>query len=208
MSAWERSKHIPWERVPVSTPAEELEAERERIFRELQRERIEEELLLQERRQPTASADYNVGGGATSSSSPKSEKLAIPFSTMELLRQVAFGGTIGSVTGSLFGFMDSMRAVQENTVLVNLSNVAKSQFLLKNTTRNAILFGTFFAGYHVTKYGIRIVAYDPGLPTEVGVGSALSLAALAARPQTRAALPYATMLLGLDAFHIFYRENK
>lgn len=198
MSAWERARHIPWDRIP--SDGHNLEEQKEAIFRELQRETIEEELLLQDRRSAPSATEDGVAV-ETKASSTK-----IPFSTMELFRQAAFGGTIGSITGAVFGFMDSMRGAGESQVLLKASNAAKGRFILQGTTRSAMLFGGFFSGYHVTKYGLR-VAVDPGEIPEIVLAAGLSLSALAYKPSFRPSVPYAVMLVGMDSFNLIMRRS-
>ena len=94
-----------------------------------------------------------------------------------MFRRAAFGGCIGTITGSVFGFMDGMRVAQTSEVLKNASNVAKGRYLMEGTTRSATTFGVFFGGFHVVKYGIHITL-DPGEYTEVGLAGAVSLGAL------------------------------
>lgn len=206
MSSWERSRFIPWDRIPQE--GTNLEYQKERIFRELQRETIQDELLQQERRtaEPLVDGDTSITAQAeTTKTTATTTSQKIPYSNMELLRQAAFGATIGSITGAVFGFMDGMRSVGEQPILVNASNMAKGRYLLQGTTRSATVFGVFFGGFHVLKYGIR-VAMDPGEVTEIGVAGAASLGALMSRPAYRASMPYAAMLIGMDAFNLAMRK--
>ena len=191
MSSWERARYIPWDRIPQDS--DNLDYQKEKIFRELQRETIEDELSQQERRPAEP-----VVGDATA------EK-KIPYSSMELLRQAAFGATIGSITGGVFGFMDSMRTVGEQPILVNASNLAKGKYLWQGTTRSATVFGVFFSGYHILKYGLR-VAVDPGQAAEIVGAGAVSLGALMSRPAYRASMPYASMLIGMDIFNVVMKR--
>ena len=98
-----------------------------------------------------------------------------------------------------------MRIAQENTIIKNASNMAKSKYLIEGTSRSGILFGVFFSGFHSLKYGIRVAA-DPGFVYEALGASAISLGALVARPSTRPSLPYAAMLIGMDCFTIYMNE--
>jgi len=191
MSSWERSRYIPWDRIPRGDGAE-LEKAKERIFRDLQRQTVEEELREQERPMETPSTG-----------DVKRQK--IPFSSMELLRQAAFGGCIGSITGSVFGFMDGMRSVGEQPLLVNASNSAKGRFLFQGVTRSATVFGLFFSGFQVLKYGVRVAA-DPGEFLEIGVASAGALGALMIRPEYRMFMPYGFMLIGMDSFNVVMKK--
>jgi hypothetical protein len=81
-----------------------------------------------------------------------------------LFKFAAFGGTIGAIIGSVFGFMDSMRLAGQSEVSKNASNAAaKAKYIMvEGTTHSATLFGIFSGGFHVVKYGIR-VALDPGV---------------------------------------------
>ena len=196
MSSWERSRHIPWSRIPQD--GSNLEQQRERIFRELQREAIEEELRLQERHHmsPTTTEDGTAHHAPTK----------IPYSTMEMLRFAAFGGSIGCITGSVFGFMDSMRTAGESSVLVNASNQAKGRYILQGTSRSAFTFGAFFGGFQVVKYGLR-TTIDPGEVAEIGLAAVASLGVLVSRPNSRPYMPYAFMLIGMDAVQLYMRKG-
>mmetsp|Transcript_19194 Transcript_19194/g.24194 ORF Transcript_19194/g.24194 Transcript_19194/m.24194 type:complete len:104 (+) Transcript_19194:479-790(+) len=102
--------------------------------------------------------------------------------------------------------MDGMRTAQESSIIKNTSNMAKTKYLIEGTSRSGIIFGAFFSGFHCLKYGIRI-ATDPGLVYEAIGASVLSLGALAAKPATRPSLPYAAMLIGMDCFSIYMKED-
>ncbi len=99
-----------------------------------------------------------------------------------------------------------MRTAQENTIIKNASNMAKSKYLFQGTTRSGITFGLFFSGFHALKYGIR-VASDPGMVYEAMGASVLSLGALVVKPATRPSIPYAAMLIGMDCFSIYMKES-
>lgn len=87
MSSWERARYIPWTKIPRN-PEIPLDEAKERIFRELQRETIEDELRQQDRQ------------GLDNDAQDK--KIKVPYSNIEMLRQAAFGGCIGSITGAVF----------------------------------------------------------------------------------------------------------
>lgn len=201
MSAWERARKIPWDRIPQD--GSNLEEQRDRILGELQREAIEDELRSQERHHAVPVVESEAEAATTASN--YRFKTKIPFSTMELLRMGAFGATIGSVTGAVFGFMDGMRTAQESTVLLNASNVAKSRFILQGTTRSAALFCGFFGSFQMVKYGIRVTV-DPGEVAETTLAGVVSLGAFMYRPAFRASLPYATMLVIMDGVQIFMKR--
>lgn len=203
MSAWERARNIPWDRIPQD--GSNLEEQKERIFRELQRETIEDELSSQDRQKYSVTA--KEGEDTEQKQSKSLFQTKIPYSTMELLRQAAFGGTIGSITGAVFGFMDGMRAAGESQVLLKASNAAKGRFIFQGTSRSAFLFGSFFGGFHVVKYGVRVVA-DPGEIPEMIVAGALSMGALAYKPSFRPSMPYAAMLIFMDGVNFVMRQSR
>ena len=101
--------------------------------------------------------------------------------------------------------MDGMRTAGSSDVLKNASNMAKGKYLLQGTTRSATLFGVFFGGFHVVKYGLR-VAVDPGEFSEIGLAGAVSMGALMSKPAFRPSMPYASMLIIMDGVHIVMRE--
>ena len=98
-----------------------------------------------------------------------------------------------------------MRTAQENAIIKNASNMAKTKYLIEGTSRSGILFGAFFSGFHCLKYGIRVAA-DPGVVYEAIGASVVSLGVLVAKPATRPSLPYAAMLIGMDCFSIYMKE--
>lgn len=55
---------------------------------------------------------------------------------------------------------------------------------MDGTTRSATLFGVFFGGFHVVKYGIHI-SLDPGEFTEVGLAGAISIGALMSKVEIK-----------------------
>jgi len=210
MSSWERSRFIPWDRIPLpdtrprgpgEPPPVDLDTAKERIFRQLQRENVQEQgEQLEETSASTAAA---AGDGATTTSTTSK----VPYAHMDLLKAAAFGGTIGSITGGVFGFMDGMRAAGESPVLQKASNVAKGKFLLQGTTRSATLFGVFFGGFHILKYGLRVTV-DPGEFGEIGLASPVALGALFYKPANRQAMPYATLLILMDGVNLYMRKTE
>ena len=89
---------------------------------------------------------------------------------------------------------------QESTVLKNASDMAKGRFILQGVTRNATLFGMFFGGFHVMKYGLRVTSNDKlGTYSEIAIAGPIALAVLSYKPAWRAAMPYGVMLVGMDA---------
>jgi hypothetical protein len=216
MSAWERARYIPWSKIPQDP--DNLEQQKERIFRELQRETTEQELLQQQQQGRTGAIqqqEHQQGDDSSSilqtnainhnsNNTKNGHKHKLPFSGMELLRQAAFGGCIGSITGAVFGFMEGMRTAQESVVLKNASNMAKGKFLFQGTTRSATLFGIFFAGFHSTKYGIKVAANEPG---HVAGAAIISTSALLYKPAWRPSMPYAIMLIAMDCIHVYMRKT-
>ena len=215
MSSWERARFIPWSRIPKD--GTDFESQKENILRDLQRETIEEELRQQQQQQDpnnnskaasaaagsssfTTTNDAQISSGGGGSSKDLISRPKIPYSNMDLLRQAAFGGCIGSITGAVFGFLDGMRSAGESPVLQKASNMAKTRYLIQGTTRSATLFGVFFGGFHVVKYGFRIMLDSPGDFVEIGMAGCVSMGALAYKPAYRASMPYAAMLVGMEAF--------
>lgn len=129
-----------------------------------------------------------------------------PYQTSDLLRNLAFGATIGSITGMCFGFMDSIRSAQSSPLLKSASRDAQGKFIFQGTYRSGLFYGGFFGAFHTIKYGIRTVI-DPGDIGEIGAASVVTLGGMFAKREWRASLPYAVMLVGMDGFHIFMREE-
>lgn len=98
-----------------------------------------------------------------------------------------------------------MRTAGESQVLQKASNMSKGKYIMQGTTRSAALFGAFFGGFHVLKYGVR-VASNPGDFTEIAVAAPITLGAMFTQPAMRPAMPYATMLIFMDAINIFMRN--
>ena len=224
MSSWERSRYIPWDRIPLpdtrarqpgDAPPLPLEDERERIIRKLQREAIDPAAPTSEATDSSIDTNLNMNGSDALSSSaalntgtPLSLKIdenKVIYTHMDLLRQAAFGGCIGTITGSVFGFMDGMRNAGELPILQKASNMAKGRYILQGTTRSATLFGTFFGAYHIVRYAVR-VAFNPGEYGEIGCASPIALGALWAYPPTRHALPYGAMLIVMDSVNLYMRK--
>lgn len=227
MSSWERARYIPWDRIPTKRGCVsnefDLDGAKERIFREIQKEAIEyenEQKLNQQQEQMnddsntttlSSGNDYNIRNGTESklfNSTNSNKKIIIPYSNMDLARQAAFGITLGSITGSLFGFMDSMKSLNESKLLQKTSNSVKFKYLIQGTTRSGLLFGLFFSSYQMLKYGIRITFNDPGDITEIVGASTLSITPLYYYPIYRPALPYSFMLIGMDCFSLYMRKTS
>mmetsp|Transcript_18932 Transcript_18932/g.44844 ORF Transcript_18932/g.44844 Transcript_18932/m.44844 type:complete len:229 (-) Transcript_18932:11-697(-) len=226
MSSWERTRYVPWsmvEQTPTAADAIDPDTEKERIFRQLRQEAAKEEATAkaalgegaEEGSPGTAgqsemSASPGEAGGGVNAYGAKPTilgmKSAVPYTNMDLFRNFAFGATIGSITGSVFGFMDGMRSAQDSPVLKNASNMAKGRFLMQGATRSGLMFGGIFGGFQSLKYGVRCLA-DPGDVGEIAVASAVSLGAMAIKPVTRPSIPYAGMLIAMDAFNIYMRDS-
>lgn len=232
MSSWERTRYVPWamvEQSPTAVEAEDPDNQKERIFRQLRREAAQEEADANaktgEQRQPVGGQQGDETAAASSSGASLSDQLsgygtsaygakptifglksAVPYTHTDLLRNVAFGCTIGSMTGAVFGFMDGMRSAQDSAVLKRASNVAKGRYLLQGTTRSGLLFGGVFGAFHSIKYGVRCLA-DPGDVVEITAASAVTLGAMSLKPVTRPSIPYAAMLIAMDAFNIYMRDS-
>jgi hypothetical protein len=188
MSAWERARFIPWSKMPQD--GTELNTQKERIFREMKRE---------------ADAKEKEGTIAIPGETPIVSSNKIEFKWGDLFKSAAFGGCIGAISGTVFGFMDGMRTAGQSDVLKNASNMAKGRYMLQGTTRSATMFGVFFGGFHVVRYGVR-VAMDPGEWGEIGLAGAVSMGALMSQPAFRPSMPYASMLIIMDGVHIVMRE--
>ena len=102
--------------------------------------------------------------------------------------------------------MDGMKTESENKMLKNASNMAKTKYLMQGTTRTGMTFGLFFGGFHYLKYGIRVAA-DPGQAAEICAAGVLSVRAMMVKPVTRASIPYAGMLIAMDSFSIYMRDE-
>ena len=239
MSAWERTRHIPWSRMQQGGE-DSVEKHRERVFKELKRE-----ALLEQQQTQMNDANINTDADAdtdnNSSIMMTSSSLSIPndninnnnnnnnnnikndidtynrpknilglhgqpFVTGDCFKQTLFGMTLGSITGACFGFMDGMRQAGESPILKKASNSAKGTFIFQGTTRSGLLFGGFFGGFHLLRYGIRVLG-DPGEYPEIAMAGTVSLGAMFAKPTTRASMPYATMLVLMDGFNTYMNEH-
>jgi len=213
---------------------EDVDLMKERVWRDLSREAANEEKELEKRQNdacvPSSSSMEGEGLSSSSSSSgmmddatqqqqqstlnnnnnTKKEEVNIlgyvgrPYQTSDLLRNVAFGATIGSITGMCFGFMDSIRSASSSSLLKTASRSAQGKFVFQGTYRSGMFFGGFFGAFHTVKYATRVLV-DPGDVGEIGMGSLVALGGLMARREWRVSMPYAVMLVGMDSFHVFMR---
>ncbi|KAL7574907.1 hypothetical protein ACA910_010737 [Epithemia clementina (nom. ined.)] len=211
MSSWERGRGIPWELIPQDST--DLDDQKEMIHRQLQREAYETQPKEQQLQQPLNSQQNDETTEADTATQqlptalPKQQP-RFPYSNMDLLKQAAFGGCIGTITGGVFGVLDGMRAVGESPVIKNASDMAKARYILQGTTHKATLFGVYFGGFHILKYGLRVASNDElGPYSEIAIAAPVSLAVLSYKPTWRTAMPYATMLVVMDAFNIYMRRN-
>ena len=149
MSSWERGRGIPWELIPQD--GTDLDDQKERIYRHLQREALFEQ---QERSIDTTTNDNDVASG-DNATTPNPQKHRFPYSNIDLLKQAAFGGCIGTITGAVFGLLDGMRAAGESPVIKNASDMAKFRFIVQGATHKATIFGVYFGGFHILKYVTR-----------------------------------------------------
>ena len=174
---------------------------------------------METQRQP-ASSSSSSSSTSSSSTSPSQQPtgrgqnreanflgyVGRPYQTSDLLRNVAFGATIGSITGMCFGFMDSIRLAQSSDVLKSASRSAQGKFVFQGTYRSGMFFGAFFGAFHAVKYGARVLV-DPGDAGEILAGGGGTLGGALARKEWRASLPYAVMLVAMDSIHVFMRED-
>lgn len=210
MTSWDRSRFIPWTRISdVSGP--EYDSAKERVYRTLNKEATKEKEAKAANKNGAQTQDQfqnnDAGGFVPPEVQQETQSKGVEYSTPDLIRSMAFGASIGSITGAVFGFMDGMKSAGESSILKNASNMAKTKFLLQGTTRAGATFGMFFAGFHSVKYGIRVAA-DPGIVWETIGAGCLSVGALAVKPAMRANIPYAGMLVGMDAFSNYMRETE
>lgn len=211
------------EQTPTAADSIDPDTEKERIFRLLRQEAAKEEAAAKAalgeggEEGTTGTVGQNeisimsteAGGGVNAYGAKPTilgMKSAVPYTNVDLFRNFAFGATIGSITGSVFGFMDGMRSAQDSPVLKNASNMAKGRYLIQGATRSGLMFGGIFGGFQSLKYGVRCLA-DPGDIGEIAIASAISLGAMTVKPVTRPSIPYAGMLIAMDAFNIYMRDS-
>lgn len=216
MSSWDRTRYIPWSRISQVSggigqkagedDCEKYDTQKERVFRALAREASDE-------KEPSTSISSNTGQFVSPEVADQQQQIlktqrlkGIEYSTPDLLRSLAFGGCIGSITGTVFGFMDGMRSAGESNILRNASNMAKAKYLFQGTTRSGATFGVFFGGFHTLKYGIRVLA-DPGNVAEILSAGIASLGVLMYKPSLRPSIPYAGMLIAMDSFSLYMKEE-
>ena len=227
MSSWERARLIPWSRAtPVAPPSfdnptkEDVELNRERVFRDLAREASEEAKQIEESHAVSNNVDAASSDDVKSSQSNDAQQVTTskkqpelnflgyqgrPYQTPDLIRNAAFGATIGSITGMCFGFMDSMRSATSSSLLKSASRSAQGKYIFQGSYRSGMFFGVFFSAFHTAKYGVRVLV-DPGDFGEIGVGSLVTLGGVFAKREWRASLPYAVMMVGMDSFHVIMKD--
>lgn len=223
MSSWERSRYLPWDRIPLpdtrvrqpgEAPPPSLEDQRERIIRQLQRESF----LKQQKAEVNAievsnasnlnetNNDMNASSTTPSNKKKIEEENRVIYSHMDLLRQAALGGCIGTITGTVFGFMDGMRNAGELPILQKASNMSKLRYILQGTTRSATLFGSFFGCYHTIRYGVRVTINPSSEYSEIALASPIALGVLWSYKPTRHAFPYGAMLVIMDGVSLYMRK--
>lgn len=215
MSAWERTRNIPWsriEQIPAATIGGEAvnpDDQRERIIRSLQKEAAaaEQEVHEQEERERKAARSGSEPEVEVSLVKKNRFLNGVPWSSEDFVKHMGFGILMGSITGAVFGFMDGMRLATESKMLKKASTGAKVKFMVQGVTRSGLIFGGFFGGFHSLKYGVRVVN-DPGDVGEIVIAGALSMGAMVVKPATRPSLPYAGMLILMEAFSMYMRGDK
>ena len=141
---------MSWDYTRIYQNSNDPDGHREKVLRDMTREKIQAEeqqgidKAVNDGVDRTVTA-MNGDSAAAAAAASKGE----PYSTGELLKQAAFGGCIGTITGAVFGFMDGMRTAGESAVLKKASDTAKGKYILEGTTRSATVFGVFFGGFHV-----------------------------------------------------------
>ena len=229
MSSWDRSRLIPWSRAIPVAPAtasgdmEDVDLLKQRIWRDLSWEAAQEEKERKEqKRSAAANQDAEVAtidaqqimqqsSSSITSTESDVEKnflgfVGRPYLTSDLLKNAAFGATIGSITGMCFGFMDSIRSASSSTVLKSASRSAQGKFVFQGTYKSGMFFGAFFGVFHTAKYATRVLV-DPGDAGEICAGSLAALGGVMAKREWRVSMPYAVMLVAMDSFHVFMRES-
>ena len=227
---WSRAIHVP--PADPEMGSEDIELKKERVWRELSREAANEQKEIDAMKNGTyvdQQQTSNVEGSGVDSNGTavvgdtQTSKLTTqqiekqpevnflgyvgrPYQTSDLLRNTAFGATIGSITGMCFGFMDSIRSAQSSELLKSASRSAQGKFIFQGTYRSGMFFGGFFGVFHTIKYGTRVLV-DPGDLGEITLASIAVCGGVFARRKWRASLPYAVMLIGMDSFHCFMRED-
>mmetsp|Transcript_1895 Transcript_1895/g.3462 ORF Transcript_1895/g.3462 Transcript_1895/m.3462 type:complete len:245 (-) Transcript_1895:183-917(-) len=229
------SRAIPVAPATASGDMEDVDLLKERIWRDLSWEAAQEEKERKEQQKLAAAVAANQNGESSASSTLANttdaqhimqqssssitstttdsdvEKNILgfvgrPYLTSDLLKNAAFGATIGSITGMCFGFMDSIRSASSSTVLKSASRSAQGKFVFQGTYRSGMFFGAFFGVFHTAKYATRVLV-DPGDAGEICAGSVAALGGVMAKREWRVSMPYAVMLVAMDTFHVFMRED-
>mmetsp|Transcript_50892 Transcript_50892/g.99567 ORF Transcript_50892/g.99567 Transcript_50892/m.99567 type:complete len:221 (+) Transcript_50892:147-809(+) len=211
MSAWERSRRIPWSTVVQDA---QLEKDAEFVPPPLSSNDSQGSVapqLTDSAQKTPADSTLDIQDNESGLIENTVQKKNIfgssrTFGLGDLFRDIVFGVSIGSITGTMFGFMDSMKQSTSSKVLRNASAGAKMKFLVDGSVRTGSVFGGFFGGYHVMKYGVRTVL-DPGQFTEIALSGAGSLGVVMYKPNLRMYFPYAGMLVLMDAFQTATRDT-
>mmetsp|Transcript_13727 Transcript_13727/g.21201 ORF Transcript_13727/g.21201 Transcript_13727/m.21201 type:complete len:243 (-) Transcript_13727:567-1295(-) len=227
------SRAIPVAPATSSGDMEDVDLLKERIWRDLSWEAAQEEKERKEQKKLAAvaaadgqssasstlayvdaqhmqqSSSSSITTSSTTDSDVEKNILGFvgrPYLTSDLLKNAAFGATIGSITGMCFGFMDSIRSASSSTVLKSASRSAQGKFVFQGTYRSGMFFGGFFGLFHTVKYATRVLV-DPGDAGEICAGSLAALGGVMAKREWRVSMPYAVMLVAMDSFHVFMRED-
>ena len=228
------SRAIPVAPATASGDMEDVDLLKERIWRDLSWEAAQEEKERKEQKRLAAAAaakNQTAGESSASATSVTNNAQHImqqsstsitstesdveknflgfvgrPYLTSDLLKNAAFGATIGSITGMCFGFMDSIRSASSSTVLKSASRSAQGKYVFQGTYRSGAFFGAFFGVFHTAKYATRVLV-DPGDAGEICAGSLAALGGVMAKREWRVSMPYAVMLVAMDSFHVFMRDD-
>jgi len=104
MSSWDRTRYIPWSKLPaVSSTEESYDTQKERVFRSLQKEANREKESLSHskgEKQLKRQDDQGIVPPEIVESRKKKGLFnsGVEYETPDLLRSLAFGGCIGSIT--------------------------------------------------------------------------------------------------------------
>ena len=109
-----------------------------------------------------------------------------------IAKRVAFGGVCGSITGATFGFVDVLR---DSKAMSQNPRVATAR-IMQYTGK----FGGFFASYHGLRKVLKLY-YPQSAEMNVLMATGISVVPLIVMPSLRPMIPYAIMLIGLDAIN-------
>ena len=106
----------------------------------------------------------------------------------------AFGLVCGGLSGAAFGFIDILRDAKAMSQKKSIATAKMFQYTYK--------CGGFFASYHATRKALKLY-YDPNQsnPENMGMAAGLTVAPLITFGSLRPMLPYAAVLIALDAIN-------